>query len=97
MWRVRFLLSVVLLALLGITACGGKPTPTPTLTPEVIMAPSGTPVPARGGATEPTGQPTATPTAGAGLRLSEGQEQAERMTPAPTVAAQPLAAADLQP
>jgi uncharacterized protein YfaS (alpha-2-macroglobulin family) len=46
--------------------------------------------------TGPTGQPTATPTAGAGLRLSAGQEQAAPATPAPTAASQPLTAAEAQ-
>jgi len=96
MWRARLLISVMLLVLVTVTACGGKSTPTPTLTPEVIMAPSGTPGASRGDAPGPTGQPSATPTAAAGLRLSEGQEQAGRATPAPTAAGQPLAAADLQ-
>ncbi len=97
MSRSRILLPLALLLLFSLVACGGKPTPAPTLTPEVIMAPSGTPAAARGGATAPMGQPSATPTAAAGLRLSEGQEQVARVAPAATVAAQTLAAADLQP
>jgi len=86
---------MLLLIVSFVVACGGKPTPTPTLTPEVIMGPSGTPAAARSDATKPTGQPTATPTASAGLRLSAGQEEVARVTPAPTVPAQPLAAADI--
>ncbi len=91
----RALLPMLLLIVSFVVACGGKPTPTPTLTPEVIMGPSGTPAAARSDATKPTGQPTATPTASAGLRLSAGQEEVARVTPAPTVPAQPLAAADI--
>ncbi len=87
----RALLPMLFLVVFLVVACSGTPTPTPTLTPEVIMGSSGTPVVGRGDGT----RPTATPTVGAGLRLSAGQEEVARATPAPTVPAQPLAAADM--
>ncbi|MDQ1300812.1 MAG: alpha-2-macroglobulin, partial [Chloroflexota bacterium] len=96
MLRARVVLPILLLVLFIVVACGGKPVPAPTFTPEVIMGSSGTPIASRGGSAGPAGQPAATPTAGAGLRLSAGQEPAEQVVVAPTAPAQPLTAAEAQ-
>ncbi len=95
MWRARVLFAIALLMSLTAAACTAQRRPTPTLTPEVIMASSGTPVSPRSAGS--TAAPNAaTPTPGAGLRLGEGSEQAEVLTPAPTVPAQPLSATEAQ-